>query len=512
MFERRRDGHFHGRPDMSKTDSYAALTYAVRPAVVAKYLGQLSLVLAALSLVPMAVGFYFGEPDIAWRYLAVAAALAALGAATARGATPAQLQANEALAITALAYLLGTLANAYPMMGCGLGMENALFEAVSGITTTGLSTVAVVEAMPRTFLFTRAWAQWYGGLGIAVLSLAMLTSYDLAARRLVEPPASGDSLVTTTLNHARRVTLVYGILTVLGIAVLMSLGMDASAAVGYALAAISTGGFALHDAGLGALGRPLQEAAVLGVALLGAVSLPLYHAAWRRNWRRVMDDIELRGLLLAILVVTLLLFACNWMAGDHGLHASTFDLFLLGISAQSTTGFSTLPVVQLDPASKWVLMGAMAIGGSAGSTAGGIKLFRFLLVLRLLQLLLRRLSMSGHAVVELTLGARRVESETVMRALVLVLLFVAAALASWLPFLAAGYDPLNALFEVVSALGTVGLSTGVTGSQLEPGLKAVLCLDMLFGRVEFIAMLILFSPATWWGKRMAEAQHKGDLL
>ena len=92
------------------------------------------------------------------------------------------------------------------------------------------------------------------------------------------------------------------------------------------------------------------------------------------------------------------------------------------------------------------------------------------------------------------------------------LLFVVAALVSWLPFLASGHDPMNALFEVVSALGTVGLSTGVSSSHLDPGLKAVLCLDMLFGRLEFIAVLILFSPASWWGKRMVEARNKGNVL
>jgi trk system potassium uptake protein TrkH len=295
----------------------------------------------------------------------------------------------------------------------------------------------------------------------------------------------------------------------LGIAVLMALGMDAFGAVGYVLAAVSTGGFALQDAGLGALGRPSLEAAVIGIAVLGAISLPLYHAAWRRNWRRVANDPELRALLVALPVVTLLLLGAARLSGAH---TAPLDLLLLGLSAQSTTGFSTLPVVHLDPASKWVLMGAMAIGGSAGSTAGGIKLFRFLLLVRLVQLLLRRLGMPRHAVSGLSLGGRRVEDETAMRALVLILLFVAAALGSWLPFLAGGYDPLDALFEVISALGTVGLSTGVTGSHLAPGLKAVLALDMLLGRVEFIAVLILLHPATWWGKRMGLSAKKEDLL
>ena len=493
---------------MARADAYAVLTYAARPAVVAKYLGQLAPVLAALALAPMAVGFAYGEAAIAWRYLAVAAALAVFGAIAARGAAPARLQANEALAVTALAYLLGVLANAWPMLACGLAPMDALFEAVSGITTTGLSSVATLEAMPKTFLFARAWAQWYGGLGIAVLALVLLASYDLAARRLVES-GGGESLATTTLAHARRVTAVYVALTALGFGALLLLGMDAFSALGYTFAAISTGGFAPSDAGLGGLGRPALETAVLAIAFMGAVSLPLYHALWRRDWRRVAADVELRGLLAATALVCALLLVFAWLADSR---AAPLDLLLLGVSAQSTTGFATLAVGELDPASKWVLLGAMAIGGSTGSTAGGVKLYRVLLLLRQFQFLLRRLAMPSHAVLELGLGGRRVESETARRALLLILLFVAAALLSWLPFLAAGHDPLNALFEVVSALGTVGLSSGVTGADLAPGLKAVLCLDMLFGRLEFIAVLILFAPATWWGRRMDRAQANGESL
>lgn len=490
-------------------DRYAPLTYAVRIAVVANYLGQLSLVLSLLFLPPVAVGFLFGETAIAWRYLAVAAVLALLGAGMARGEAPAQLQANESLVITALAYFLAVLANAYAMLGCGLPAVDALFEAVSAITTTGLSTVASVEAMPRTFLFARAWVQWYGGLGIAVLAVAMLSSYDLAARRLVESAGTGESLLTTTLNHARRVTAVYVVLTLLGVVALILLGLDPFTAVGYTFAAISTGGFAMHDAGLGALGQAAQEAAVMAISLLGAVSLPLYYVLWRRNWARVREDVEWRGLLLCILVVSLLLFAiASWSGSD----IARFDLFLLGVSAQSTTGFATLPMDRLDPATLWVLIGAMAIGGSLGSTAGGIKLFRFLLLLRLLQLLLRRLSMPSHAVVELMLGGRRVESETALRALLLILLFVGGTLLSWLAFLIAGQEPLAALFEVVSALATVGLSSGLTHAELATELKAVLCLDMLLGRLEFIAVLLLFCPATWWGRRLVNPHDNGDAL
>ena len=143
----------------------------------------------------------------------------------------------------------------------------------------------------------------------------------------------------------------------------------------------------------------------------------------------------------------------------------------------------------------------MAIGGSVGSTAGGIKILRLLILLRLFQLTVRRIAVPSHAVVEAKLGGRRLEDDDLLRALVLTALFIAVILLSWLPFVAAGYDPLNALFEVVSATATVGLSTGITATDLPTYLKAVLCADMLAGRLEIVALLIVLYPGSWFGKR-----------
>jgi trk system potassium uptake protein TrkH len=380
-----------------------------------------------------------------------------------------------------------------------------LFEAVSGITTTGLSTIADLDLLPRTLLFARAWLQWVGGLGIAVLSIALLLGNDVAARRLVDPVEPGEHLATTTRAFARRIAIVYVVLTLLGVAGLAALGLNPSDAVNYALAAISTGGFAPHNAGIAAIDGTLARSAIITIGLFGAVSLPLYLSLARGNWRRIAIDPETRALGVMLLAVFAALSLIASVRHADGGIAALPGLALLTVSAQTTTGFAPVSVAALDAASLLVLIVAMSVGGAVGSTAGGIKLLRAILLLRMLQLLLRRLSMPSRAVVELQVAGRRVEPEEALRALVFVLLFLIAVLASWMPFLAAGYAPMDALFEVVSALGTVGLSTGISSSKLGGGLKAVLAADMLLGRVELVAMLILFYPATWFARRSAES-------
>jgi trk system potassium uptake protein TrkH len=143
----------------------------------------------------------------------------------------------------------------------------------------------------------------------------------------------------------------------------------------------------------------------------------------------------------------------------------------------------------------------MVTGGCAGSTAGGVKLVRLLILIRLVQLTLRRSAAPARAIMQMRLGGERVEQDSIVSALVVLGLWAMVIALSWMAFLLHGYDPMNALFEVVSATGTVGLSTGIAGPSLEPSLKLLLGLDMLLGRVEVVALLIILYPPTWLGRR-----------
>jgi trk system potassium uptake protein TrkH len=454
---------------------------------------MLGVVLAALNSVPLAVAVLFGEYEMAGRYGVVLVALLALALPLARMKAPDRLQVNEALAVVVGVFVVGSLASSYPL---GMAVGNWLdgwFEAVSGITTTGLSTTASVEDKSRAFLFARAWMQWYGGLGIVILSLALFLHNGVAGRRLMDTEATGDTLVSTTRTYARRVAIVYGVLT--GCAVLgiwLAVG-DGFVALAHGLSAVSTGGFSTFDDSLAGLG-PGAAAVITGFAWLGAVSLPLYTLAWQKGLGALPRDPELRALVVATAALGALLYL--WMPTGGWL-----DALLMGMSAQSTTGFSTVAVSELDDASKLAMTGAMLVGGSVGSTAGGFKLLRLLLLLRLLQLVLARTAAPRHAVIDVRLGGRRVDDEDLWRAMLLMVTFMLLVFLSWLAFVAHGYPALDALFEVVSATGTVGLSTGITRPDLEPLLKAVLCFDMLAGRVEIFALLVVLYPGTWFGKR-----------
>ncbi|MCP4042966.1 MAG: TrkH family potassium uptake protein [Gammaproteobacteria bacterium] len=457
---------------------------------------------AIVTLPSLVISMAWNEFSMGVRFAGVIAGLSMLGLGLSRIPAHGSLQANEALVITALIFVFVPLAMAFPMMGRDVSFLDAFFEATSAITTTGLSTLTTVEDRSDAFLFARAWMQWYGGLGIVVLSLALLIGPGTAARRLAKYSVEWKDLVAGTRKYARRVLEVYLVMTVVGITALLLLGVDWYPALLHVLAGVSTGGFSNYDNSMEGLGSWSAQAVLMILSLAGAISLALYHPAYYRSWRELAGRLEVKGLVTAALLAGLSLAACMTIVGHTPWMEAIRNAPLVAISAQTGAGFTSTDIGSLDPASKLVLIVSMFVGGGTGSTSGGIKILRLLILFRLMQLLIQRTCMPSHAVVEPRLGGQRIEDREIEHALLVIMLFLLVIVLSWFPFLAFGYPPLDALFEIVSATATVGLSSGVTGPELHPFLKWVLCLDMLLGRLEVVALVLVLYPRTWFGKRM----------
>jgi trk system potassium uptake protein TrkH len=477
------------------------LRYAVRSRVLFKYFGQLCLVLAVLTMVPLVMSLILGERSFTLRYGVVVCGLGGLGLGTAQLRAPSSVQTNEGMVLVALMFLFTPLAMCYPMMSSGLSFLDALFEAISGVTTTGLSTKATLVGAPATFLFARAWMQWYGGLGIVVLSLALVMQPGLVAKNLAATETETDDVLGGTRAHARRVLKVYGALTGLGIIGSLAVGVGFFDAVLYTFAAVSTGGFAPYDSSLATLGW-LAQGWITLICLAGAVPLTFYHRMLREKRRVSVDFLQLQAVVIASLVVSLAVGTSMRLSAGMAWPQVLHHAPLLAFSAQTTAGFSSMPGAQIDAGSKLVLIFSMLVGGGLGSTAGGFKLLRLLIAASVFRLILLRTCLPKHAVIEPRLAGRRLGDEEIRAALLLILLFVVVVALSWLPFVAMGYSPLDSLFEVVSATGTVGLSMGLTSATLPALLKGILCVDMLMGRLEIMAWLVMLYPGTWVGRRM----------
>ncbi|MGR9101349.1 MAG: TrkH family potassium uptake protein [Gammaproteobacteria bacterium] len=485
---------------MSFSDVSRALARPVRYRVLIRFLARIGLVVIVLRLVPLLVAALYGDWEFMIAQLIVLAGLVAICLPLSRIEAPAEeIRDNEALVISALSFFLSALSGSLPFVSEGMDVIDAFFEAVSAITTTGLSTVGEVERYSPGFLFARSWMQWYGGLGVVVFTVGFLfLDRGVAARRL----AMGDiidsrDILGSARAHSIKLLAIYSALTTFAFAMLLIAGVDPLAAVTHALSGVSTGGFSSYNRSLAAIDQWSVQLLIMLCGVLGAVSLPFYYRLFRSGVREFSFNSEIWFLPALSLLVIGLLFYCAGNGGPNAV-SKLENAVILGLSAQTTTGFSNVEVASLDDASKLSLIFSMLVGGSIGSTAGGIKILRFLIVLRLLQFFIQRTALPDHAVMEPQLGGDRLESYEIENALMLIMIFVGTVLCSWLPFLIAGYAPLDALFEVVSACSTTGLSTGISDTRLEPALKGVLIVDMLLGRVEFLAFLVFLYPRTWF--------------
>jgi trk system potassium uptake protein TrkH len=461
--------------------------------------------LVGVALAPALFATVAADWPFAWRAAAAAAALALLGYFSLRLPAVRRLQPNEAMVIVAVGYLVTALLMSWPLSADGLRAVDAIFHSMSAITTTGLATIASMEARSPSFLFTQAWMQWFGGLVVIVLAV-LLIEPGPAARRLSDVDQAETDLAAGARQRARWALAIYSVLTLAGFVSMVALGSDWFDALVHALSGVSTGGFSSHDGSLAGLGSWPQQAAVILLALAGAIPLARYRTAAAGQARglarvRAFFDAETRALLGLCLIVALLLVLATHLAGNAHWREAIWSSTLLAVSAQTTAGFTPVEVGALDHASKLILICAMFIGGGLGSTAGGIKVFRLLLVLKLLQLVVLRPALPAHAVVKTRVVDRAVDEAGLVQATGIVACFAAVTLVSWLVFVLYGYDALDALFEVVSATGTVGLSSGLASPSLEPALKLVLCADMWMGRLEIVAVLLLLQYRTWIGRR-----------
>ena len=483
--------------DLLMEEGLRALSYGIRPRFVLTYLGVLALTVAILTLPPLVVSLAYDEKILALRLVGVIAALTAFGIPMIPILPANALQENEALAITALAFILIPVFMAFPLMSSSFPYRLALFESYSAITSTGLTVVDRIESCSRGFLFLRSWMQWYGGLGIAIVSVALFLRHSIAAKRLLGLPETNGWL-TSSRAYARNVLISYCVLTIAGVlGVYMFLGEGFHAVV-LTLSAVSTGGFSSFDDSLASI-DPLSRIAVMLVALAGALPLALVYRAMRGDIRALVADREV--LVFLTLIAVSGFWLCTILPSDATGASTRLDRGLLTLSAHSTTGFSALDTTALSAAIQTTIILAMLVGGCGGSSSGGIKVWRIIVAGRLLLHHLAGAGLPEHAWLRLRvekLSSRRDIDSTV---LVFALMFCVIGL-SWVALCAYGYPMGNALFEVVSATTNAGLSSGITSSRMSPGAAWILVIDMLLGRLEFIALLIILFPPAWTSKRL----------
>lgn len=473
------------------------LVSPVNPYAIIKYLGYFLIAFSLVLLVPAIAALFLRDNYAAMAY-GITSALTLISGFTLYRILPEyELEVKDAIVVSALVFPISSLISAIPMsISNDMLFIDAFFESVSAITTTGLS---VAPADPGlVFLFARSWSQWIGGIGIIIIVVSVLVHPGTAAFRIYKAQYAQIKLVPNVLKTARLLGAVYILLTAIAVVLLLLSGMSWFDAICHAFSSVSTGGFSTRANSIGGFETPLILFTISIASLMGAVSFGLYlQDAGKPD--KFLRNSELQWLLLTCLIGFFVLWYTTIENGDP--YRTSQDVLFLAVSAVTTSGFSTNDISLYSDASKWVISILMWIGGSTGSTAGGIKILRFILLAKLIKIVFMRIFLPSEVITPLKVGKNVVKEAEINNTIAFCSLYVSFLIFSSYIFMLFGIGSADAIFEVSSAIGTVGLSSGITGAAMPDILKMVLCADMLLGRIEIIPLLILIMPETWIARR-----------
>ncbi|MBK7948390.1 MAG: TrkH family potassium uptake protein [Deltaproteobacteria bacterium] len=471
-------------------------------------LGLVLYVLAAAQLVPLLWCLFPFDPRAARGFLVGAATSALLATAFRwRGTRQGELYRRDGVLIVVGTWLFASLIGAIPYVASGAipNPIDALFESVSGFTTTGASILTDVEVVPRAVLFWRGFTQWLGGVGLVVIFVALLSELGPGARMLIQlevPGPKAEILHARVQQTAIALFRIYLALTVAQTVVMIVLGASPFDALVHAFTTISTGGFSSYNASLGHFSGPIQLVVTLFM-LASGLNFSLYYILLRRRDLRALRDPELRAYLaivagvVALIVVDLAFEATNELSLLASVHHAAFSV----ASVMTTTGFMTVDFDRWPGTSRWLLVALMFVGACAGSTAGGIKVIR-VLVAWAAAMREVRLTFSPNSVVAVMVGAKPVAEESIRAVMALVGLWFLAWIGGTVLLTLGDVDIVTASTAAISTLSNVGPGLGRVGPAanyafFSDAQTLVMVLLMWLGRLEFFAVLALFDPRFW---------------
>lgn len=482
----------------------------MRHGPVADLIGNILLLFTVPLVVPLAVGVYLGEPGdrvlIAFGLPLLLTLVWGLGLRRVGEGTRDMLRDREAIVAVGLAWFVIPLMGAIPYITSGVlpNPADAYFEAMSGFTTTGSTVIVDVESVPASILLWRAMTQWLGGMGIILLSVVVLAGVMGSSTRLVMRAEM--TQMATRLRPRLRETAgllwgIYSLLTAVSIGLLLAAGLEPLDAVTTGFATLSTGGFAVRNASVQAYGSPVVEAVIFFMMIAGGVNFNLHYQWMRGRPRLLLRDTELR-LFLGIIGVSSLVMAADlaWK-GVLPLPDALRAAFFNSASVMTTTGFSSADFGRWPMSSQMVLLLLMFIGGCAGSTSGGLKVIRIVVLLKMAQREVRRL-LHPRAVLPIIVGGRVMPEELCRSLAVFFFIYIIIFVLLTIPLAYTGLDLLTAVSAVAASLGNVGPGLGALGPAytyafLHPAIKLELAFAMWIGRLEIYAGLVLLFPSTY---------------
>lgn len=386
-----------------------------------------------------------------------------------------------------------------------LSVTDAVFEALSGLTTTGATVITGLDELPKSILFYRQQLQWLGGMGIIVLAMALLPMLGIGGMQLYRAespgPVKDNKLVPRLAETAKALWYIYLTLTVVCALAYWLVGMNLFDAISHSFTTVAIGGFSTHDASMGYFDSSAVELVAIVFMFIAGINFALHFTAWqRREGTHYWADPEFRFysfILLSVSVVTVLVlyFSATY---DSALDSAIKGAFQV-VSFATTTGFATADFSSWPLFLPYMLLYTAIIGACAGSTGGGMKVIRVLLIFKQGLREVQRL-IHPKAVIPIKLGRNPVPDRVIESVWGFFSVYIMAFMAMLLALLACGLDIVTAFSAVGACINNLGpglANVAQTYGDLPAAAKWILCFAMLLGRLEVFTLLVLFTPMFW---------------
>jgi trk system potassium uptake protein TrkH len=413
---------------------------------------------------------------------------------------------REGMAVVALGWAAAGVAGALPFWFGDMlpSFTDCVFESVSGFTTTGASVLADIEAAPKGLLFWRSMTHWLGGMGIIVLSLAILPFLGVGGMQLYKAEVPGpvpDKLKPRIKDTAVILWQVYLLFTVLQTVLLMAGGMDLFESLCHTFGAMATGGFSTRNASVGHYDSVYFDVVITVFMLLAGMNFSLHYLLLKGRAGNMWRDGEWRFFMGVFAVFTLISALALWGRNYESFWTSLRHASFQVASILTTTGFATQDYELWPALPQSLLLICMFLGGCAGSTGGGIKCMRIMLLLKQVSLELRRL-IHPRAVIRVKLGGKNVPPDVISSITGFFVLYLGLFIVSSLLLAGMGVDMVSSFAAVTACIGNIGPGIGSVGptenyAHMPGAAKWVLTLCMLLGRLEIYTIVVLFVPEYW---------------
>lgn len=474
--------------------------------MVVSVLGRLLLVEAGLMILPLFVSYYHGGSD-STAFLTSMVITGFVGFILSQAfKTDKSLRAKEGLTIVALGWLLVSVFGSLPFILSGSipSVIDAFFETVSGFTTTGATILNNVEVLPKGILFWRSFTHWIGGMGILVFTIALipkLSGGSFQIFKVESPGPAPDRIVPKVSDTAKVLYTTYLAITVSQIAFLLFAGMSLFDSTLHTFGTVGTGGFGIKNESIGAYDSHAIHLIIGTFMILAGVNFSLYYSIFKGKWREIFRDQELK-LYLGIILTAILLITLNIHQELYqNIGLALRDAFFQVASIITTTGYSTVDFNLWPEFSKMMIFALMFIGGSAGSTAGGIKVVRLLVVFKQIR---REIAKIFHprAVLPIKIGNKVVSDETVSSIFSFLGIYMVVFIGGSILLALEGFGFETSVTATISALSNIGPGLALVGPAesfniFSPSSKLLISFLMLLGRLEFFTMIALLAPSTW---------------